>query len=101
MSPAMNSFPPDVILYSRDGCHLCDETRALLSQLLDQRQRGGLPTSRLVERDITSRAAWEDAFRDTIPVVEVAGRRLELATSAPRIQRLLTDALDRTTLRAE
>jgi hypothetical protein len=101
MCPAMNSSPPDVTLYSRDGCHLCDETRAVLSQLLDQRQRGGLPTPRLVERDITSRAEWETAFRDIIPVVEVAGRRLELATSAARIERLLTEALDGTTLGAQ
>ena len=26
--------PPRLILYERDGCHLCDEARALLDELL-------------------------------------------------------------------
>jgi hypothetical protein len=97
----METSPPDVILYARDGCHLCDETRALLSELLSERKREGLPAPGLVERDISSQPDWERAFRETIPVVEIGDRRLELATSAARIQRLLREALDGAALGTE
>jgi hypothetical protein len=94
MSPTMESSPPDVILYSRDGCHLCDETRTLLQGLIAARRDQGLPAPRLVERDITSDLEWERSYRDVIPVVEVAGRRLQLVTSASRIERLFREVLD-------
>ena len=51
-----------------------------------------MPT--LVERDIETDPAWERAFFSTIPVVELGDRRLELATSAAKLRRLLTDVLD-------
>ena len=79
----------DLFLYSRPGCHLCDETRELVRALLDERVAGGRPTPRLVERDITTEAAWEREFLTTIPVLELDGRRLELATGATRIRRFL------------
>jgi hypothetical protein len=85
---------PDLFLYGRPGCGLCDETRALLTGLLDARHREGLPAPALVERDVETDPAWQRAFFDTIPVVELDGRRLELATSAKRLRRLLSDVLD-------
>jgi len=85
---------PDLILYGRPGCHLCDETRELVTELLDARDRAGLMAPPLVERNIDADPVWQRAFLETIPVVELAGRRLELATSAGRIQRLLSDVLD-------
>ena len=85
---------PDLILYGRPGCGLCAETRALLTTLLAARARAGLTTPLIVERDIETEPAWERAFFTTIPVVELDGRRLELAISAARIGRFLSDALD-------
>jgi hypothetical protein len=85
---------PDLVLYGRPGCHLCDETRALLMALLDERARSGRPVPRLVERDIEADPAWERAFLTIIPVVELGDQRLELATSVGRVRRLLTDVLD-------
>ena len=41
-----------------------------------------------------SNAAWQDAYFETIPVVELGDRRLELATSVLKLRRLLTDVLD-------
>ena len=91
----MNVTPlPDLILYGRPGCGLCDETRALLGQLLNARQAAGLPTPALIERDIETDAALERAYFDTIPVVELGDRRLELATSMAKVRRLLSDVLD-------
>jgi Glutaredoxin-like domain (DUF836) len=80
---------PDLILYRRDGCHLCDDTRDVLASLLDERRAAGLEVPTLVERDITTNAAWERAFVATIPVVEFGQKRLELATSPMRLRRLL------------
>jgi glutaredoxin len=85
---------PDLILYGRPGCGLCAETRALLTALLDARTRAGLKTPALVERDIQTDPAWERAFFTTIPVVELGGRRLELAIGAAKVGRFLGDVLD-------
>jgi hypothetical protein len=84
----------ELYLYARAGCHLCDETRNALVQLLAQRTAAGLPSPTLVERDIDTDEAWQRAFMTTIPVIELAGQRLELATSPARIRRLLADVLD-------
>ncbi len=85
---------PDLILYGRPGCHLCKDARELVANLLDARARAGLAAPPLVERNIESDPVWLRAFFETIPVVELDGRRIELATSAGRIGRLLSDVLD-------
>ena len=84
----------ELYLYARAGCHLCEETRTALVQLLAEREAAGLPSPILVERDIDTNEDWMRAFMTTIPVVELAGRLLELATSPARIRRLLADVLD-------
>ena len=85
---------PDLVLYGRPGCGLCDETRTILTALLDERQRAGLATPAVEERDIESDPAWQRAFFASIPVVELGDRRLELATSAAKLRRLMADVLD-------
>ena len=92
---AMADAPlPDLILYSRPDCHLCDEARDLLHALLDERRHGDLWIPTLTEIDIESDPELERRFFATIPVVELADRRLELATSAAKLRRLLSDVLD-------
>jgi len=85
---------PDLVLYGRPGCHLCEETRGLLTALLDERAAAGLPTPTLHDRDIESDPAWQRAYFAMIPVVELGDRRLELATSPAKLRRLMTDVLD-------
>jgi hypothetical protein len=85
---------PDLVLYGRPECGLCEETRVFVTELLAARRRAGLATPRLVERDIESDPTWQRAFFASIPVVELGDRRLELATSPARVRRLLTDVLD-------
>lgn len=85
---------PDLILYGRPECGLCDEARDLLVALLSERDAAGLPTPTLREIDIESDPALERAFLATIPVVEIGERRLETVTSAAKLRRLLTDVLD-------
>lgn len=85
---------PDLILYGRPDCGLCDETRGFVTELLEARRHAGLDVPALVERDIETDPAWERAFLATIPVLELGDRRLELATSPAKVRRLLTDVLD-------
>jgi hypothetical protein len=91
----MSTPLPELVLYTRAGCHLCDETRAIVQGLLEDRAARGQRIAALRERDITTDAAWERQFFATIPVVELGGHRLELATSAAKLRRFLADALDR------
>jgi hypothetical protein len=85
---------PDLFMYGRPGCHLCDDSRALVTAIIDERRRAALPVPTIVERDITTDREWERSFLTTIPVLELGGRRLELALSAAKIRRLLADVLD-------
>ncbi len=95
MQGAMAASPlPDVILYTRDGCHLCEDARAIVQGVLEDRAARGRPSGLLRERDITTNEEWERQFFATIPVVEIRGRRLELATSSARLRRFLDEALD-------
>ena len=80
---------PNLILYSRADCRLCDEARAIIRALLQVRATDGSPTPAFVERDITGNPEWERAFFMTIPVVELGDRRLELATSVVKLRALL------------
>ena len=85
---------PDLVLYGRPDCGLCDETRDLLRALLDERARLGRVVPTFVELDIETDAALQRELAGSIPVVDLGDRRLELATSAARLRRLLTDVLD-------
>jgi hypothetical protein len=85
---------PTIVLYSKPGCGLCDETRRWLEALLAQRVAGGRPLTRMEERDISVNPAWERAFFASIPVVEAGDRRLKLATSPERLQSFVDEALD-------
>lgn len=85
---------PELILYTRAGCHLCDDARAIVQGLLEDRAARGRRTAGLHERDISTDPAWERQFFTTIPVLELHGRRLELATSPGKVRRFLDDVLD-------
>ena len=83
---------PDLVLYMRAGCHLCDDAREILQALLAERVAAGRATPRLVERDIDSDPDLQRRFFATIPVVELGAERVELATSPAKLRRLLDAA---------
>jgi len=85
---------PDLILYGRAECNLCAEARELVTALLADRQQRGLPTPRLVERDIETNEGWHRRFFATIPVVELGDRRIETVIGLGALRRLLSDVLD-------
>jgi hypothetical protein len=92
--PSVSDPLPDLVLYARPGCGLCDEARAAIELLLDDRAARGLPVPALVERDIDADPELHDRLFDRIPVIELGPGRLELATSVARLRRLLADVLD-------
>jgi Glutaredoxin-like domain (DUF836) len=85
---------PDLILYGRPGCHLCEDAHLIIEALLARRTEAGLPVPALVDRNIEDDEAWHRRYLVTIPVLAVGARELELATSAARIGPFLAEALD-------
>jgi len=83
-----------LLLYGREGCHLCDDAHEVLTALLERRSGAGLAAPAIRVVDIDDDAAAHDAFHATIPVIAWGDRRLELATSAGAIGRFLEEALD-------
>ena len=60
---------PRVTLYSRPGCHLCDDARAVVERVC--REVG----EEYAEVDITGDATLEQRFTDEVPVTFVDGRQ--------------------------
>jgi hypothetical protein len=92
--PSVTTPLPDLVLYARPGCGLCDEARAVIGALLADRDANGQATPTLREVDITTDPALERRWFDRIPVVELGERRVELVTGVAKLRRLLADALD-------
>lgn len=93
-TPAAQPAPTVLVLYGRDGCHLCHEARSILDALMDARGNEGLPTAEIVEVDITTDETLHRAFLTTIPVVDCNGHRLELATTVGKLRGFLAASLD-------
>ena len=85
---------PDLVLFGRPGCTLCDEARASIELLLDDRRARDLAVPAFVERNIEADPELHRQLFERIPVVELGTGRLELATSVSRLRRLLADMLD-------
>lgn len=85
---------PDLVLYARPGCHLCDETRAALEAILADRRSRGLQAPALQERNIEADDVLHARYAFVIPVVALGGREIHLATSPAKLRRLLADVLD-------
>jgi glutaredoxin len=56
-----------VVLYAREGCCLCDDARAILERVRNERPFA------LEERDIDSDDALLQAYLERIPVVTIDG----------------------------
>ena len=83
----MSAGPPEVVLYGRPGCCLCDEARDVL-----ERVRAEVPFT-LVERDIETDDALLRAYLERIPVVTIDGEEMfELWVEEPRLRASLAGA---------
>ncbi len=85
---------PDLVLYMRPGCGLCEEARAAIDLLIADRADHGRSVPIVVERNIDEDPALHRELFDRIPVIELGSGRLELATSVARLRRLFADILD-------
>jgi glutaredoxin len=76
----------DVLLYTRQGCHLCDDAKALL-------QRHGLAVR---EVDIDQDAELRSRFNECVPVVVIDGKeRFRGRVNEVLLRRLLQTRGDR------
>jgi hypothetical protein len=83
---------PDLVLYARPGCSLCDEARDAIEAVLDDRKARGLAVPRLEERDIEADPELHRRYLDRIPVVELGNQRVELVVTVGKVRRLLNEA---------
>jgi glutaredoxin len=60
---------PRVVLYTAEGCHLCERARAILVELRLEH------AFTLEEIDIGGDAELEARYREWLPVVEIEGER--------------------------
>ena len=78
---------PDVVMYSRTTCHLCDEARAVI---LAEAARPG-PGFDFGEIPVDGDDDLERAYGLRVPVVVVDGREeFEIAVDPARFHRLVT-----------
>lgn len=84
---------PQLLLYTRAGCHLCDEARQAIRLVADDRRDRGLVMPMVVEVDIDADADLHDRLFDRIPVVELGGRRVELVVTVGKLRRLLSEVV--------
>lgn len=85
---------PELILYTRDGCHLCDDARQSIETVLAERRADDRPVPILREVDIATDPDLERTYRERIPVIELGGERLELLIGPRRLARMLERVLD-------
>lgn len=84
---------PDLILYARPGCHLCEEAREAIGLVVADRTARGLAVPTVVERNIDEDPDLHRRLFERIPVVEIGNQRVELVVSVGKVRRLLNEAL--------
>ncbi len=89
-------LPPVVTLYTRPGCHLCDDAREILRDVVAERAAAGADPVDVREVDIESDEALFRRHLETIPVLAVGEAELPLAMRPGAIRRFLDEHLDGT-----
>jgi glutaredoxin len=78
----------EITLYTRTGCHLCEEAKALIEPIL--REFGVA----LREVDIDEDAALQQRYGTDIPVIFIGGRKVaKHRVDTAKFRRQLSDAL--------
>ncbi|MCD7101656.1 glutaredoxin family protein [Pseudoclavibacter sp. 13-3] len=65
----------DVLLLGRPGCHLCDDARTIVSDVIEQARAAGEPVA-LREQSIVDDDDLRRRFGELIPVVFVGDRQV-------------------------
>jgi glutaredoxin len=74
----------NVVLYTRDGCHLCEEAHKVLSEF------GITPTVVDIDTDPNLR----ERFNTSVPVVEINGRLMFRGRVEPKLLRRIVRPQD-------
>ena len=82
---------PDLVLYARPACSLCDEAREAVELVLADRRERGLAVPALVERNIETDPELHRRYLERIPVVELGEQRVELVVTVGKLRRLLNE----------
>ena len=84
-----NAGPIELVLYSRPGCHLCDEMKELIAQVL-----GDFEAS-LREVDVSTNPELETDYGEQIPVLLVDGKKaFKFRTTRDALRERLQKARD-------
>jgi Glutaredoxin-like domain (DUF836) len=83
---------PDLVLYARPGCTLCDEARRAIEAVIADRKARGLAVPNVLEVDIEADPELHRRYLDRIPVVELGNQRVELVVTVGKVRRLLNEA---------
>ena len=84
---------PDLVLYARPECSLCEEAREAIRLVIDDRAGRGLAVPHVVEHDIDADDDLQRSLLDRIPVVVLGDRRVELVVTVGKLRRLLGEVL--------
>ena len=84
---------PDLVLYARPGCTLCDEAREAIRLVVEDRIARGLAAPTVVERNIEADDELHRRLLERIPVVEIGNQRVELIVTVGKVRRLLNETL--------
>ena len=90
--PSVNPIP-ELVLYTRAGCGLCDEAREAIRLVVEDRQGRRLVIPSVVEVDITADPELERTMFDRIPIAQLGERRVELVVTVGKLRRLLNETL--------
>ena len=82
---------PDLVLYARPECSLCDEAREAIEVVIADRRERGLPVPAVVERNIEEDPELHRTLLERIPVLELGDHRVELVVSVGKVRRLLNE----------
>jgi len=79
--------PVEVTLYTRPGCHLCDEAKSLIAPLIAEFG------ARLIEVNIDADPELQERYNLDVPVIFLAGRKIAKHRIDPtQFKRLLLEA---------
>ena len=84
---------PELVLYTRAGCGLCDEAREAIRLVTEDREAWRLIVPPIVEIDIEADPVLERTMFDRIPIVQLGDRRVELVVTIGKLRRLLSEVV--------
>jgi len=92
--PVVAAPLPDLVLYMRPGCHLCEEAHDAIEAVLADRTTRGAPVPAFIERNIEADPELHRRYLERIPVVEIGDQRIELVVTVGKLRRVLADTVD-------